>query len=43
MIQPFSGIGKGVSAVVRAIGRAFLSVGNVVQRVVHFIGGAVRG
>jgi hypothetical protein len=43
MIQPFSGIGKGVSTVVRAIGRAFLSVGRMVERVVHFIGGAVRG
>jgi hypothetical protein len=43
MIQPFSGIGKGVSTVVRGIGRTFLSGGRMVERVVHFIGGAVRG
>ena len=43
MIQPFSGVGKGVSALVRRVGRAFLSVGQVVERVVHIIGRAVRG
>jgi uncharacterized alpha-E superfamily protein len=43
MIRPLSGIGKGVSTVVRGIGWAFLSVGKVLDRVVHLIGGAVRG
>jgi hypothetical protein len=43
MIQPLSGIGKGVSAVIRRVGRAFLYVGQVMERVVHFIGGRVRG
>ena len=43
MIQPFSAIGKGVSAVVGRVGRLFLSVGQAVQKVVHSVGGAVRG
>jgi hypothetical protein len=43
MIGPFSGIGKGVSAVVRRVGRGFLWVGQAVEKVIHFIGGAVRG
>jgi hypothetical protein len=43
MIQPLGGIGQVVSAPFRAVGRAFLAVGRMVERVVHFIGGAVRG
>ncbi len=43
MIQPFNGVGKGVSALARRIGQAFLFVGRQVERVAHFIGGAVRG
>jgi hypothetical protein len=43
MRRPLSGIGQVVSAPFRAVGRAFLFVGRVVERVVHFIGGAVRG
>jgi hypothetical protein len=38
-----SGIGQIISAPFRAIGRAFLLVGRVVERAVHSIGGIVRG
>jgi hypothetical protein len=38
MIQPLSAVGNGVSAVVRRVGRAFLSVGQVVEKMVHVIG-----
>jgi hypothetical protein len=43
MRRPSSGIGQIVSAPFRAIGRAFLFVGRVVERVVHSIGAVVRG
>jgi hypothetical protein len=42
MIGPLSGIGEGVAIVVRAIGRAFLFVGRMVEKVVQSIGRAVR-
>jgi hypothetical protein len=43
MSQLLSEIGHVVSAPFRAVGRAVLFVGRVVERVVHSVGGAVRG
>ena len=39
MRRPSSGIGQIASAPFRAVGRAFLFVGRLVERVVHSIGG----
>ena len=43
MRRPSSGIEQIVSAPFRAVGRAFQFLGRLVERVVHSIGGVVRG